>query len=123
VGTDGGEHATSFPYGDPKAPLDRPMVLAFHVQKTALTQTSFVIVPDDHVETISVNGAEVSLAEVDPKKLDDYLEGFRFPLGRYFKTGDNRVVVRVRNRGGPGGLDVRPDPKDWRNEVDLALTA
>jgi hypothetical protein len=120
----GGAHPVTFPYSAP-GPADQSLVFSFVVRTTALTQRSFILVPDDHLVSISVNGQLESLAEVDPKKLDDYEGGFRFPLGRHFRAGDNHVLVRVLNRAGPGGLDVRPDPSDWRNKLagTLAVAA
>jgi hypothetical protein len=105
------------PYSD-SLPVGVPQDFVFHVKKTHVTQTSFVIVPDDEVVSISVGGEPVSLAGVDPKKLSDYSAGFRFPLGRSLKLGDNVVDVRVTNHGGPGGLDVHPDPRDWTNVLE-----
>jgi hypothetical protein len=120
VAPDGTAQPVSFPYSAEPAP--GRMEFSFVVHATALTQTSFLFVPDDHLISISVDGVDVSLAGVDSKKLDDYQHGFRFPLGRHLRRGDNRVVVRVANRGGPGGLDVRPDIADWRSKLE-ALAA
>jgi hypothetical protein len=93
----------------------------FHIKKTRFTQSSFVIVPDDEVVSISVGGEPVSLAGVDPKKLSDYRVGFRFPLGRSLKLGDNVVEVRVKNHGGPAGLDIHPDPRDWPTVLEACV--
>jgi hypothetical protein len=119
VGPDGTARPVTFPYS--AEPTRGVMDFAFVVHATALTQKSFVLIPDDHLMSISVNGTDVSLAGVDPKKLDDFQNGLRFPLGRHFTRGDNRIVIRVANRGGPGGLDVRPDPTDWHNTAEAAL--
>src|SRR5580700_4516986 len=56
TGSDGAPKSVTFPYLDMVAPTDRALEFAFHVQATALTPRSFVVVPDDHVESIAVNG-------------------------------------------------------------------
>jgi hypothetical protein len=53
----------------------------------------------------------VPLGGIDPPRRDDYVAGISCPLGRYVGPGDHRILVRVLNRGGPGGLDVRVDPR------------
>ena len=120
---DGVAIPVEFPYSA-DARTDRAMSFAFHVRATSLTQKSFIVLPDDHLLSVSVNGVDESLASIDPKKLDDFVEGVRFSLGEHFKEGDNRVVVRVLNRGGgQGGLDVRPDPRDRQNALEIAVAA
>jgi hypothetical protein len=116
------EQPVEFPFSAPTPP-NAALEFSFHIRKTALTPTSFIVVPDDHLESIAVNGVVASLREVDPKRLDDFQEGLRFPLGKALSRGDNRVVVRVLNRQGQGGLDVRPDPADWRNSAELGAAA
>jgi hypothetical protein len=113
--------AAAFPYLAVMA-KDKTMEFAFHLKGVAPNQ-SFFIVPDDQVLSIAVNGVEESLSGVDPKQLSDVEHGFRFPLAQHCKAGDNRVVIRVQNHGGPGGLDVRPDPSDWRNRLEIAAGA
>ena len=112
--------AIAFPYSATDVPTHRPIDFAFHVRKSVFTPRSFVIQPDDHFVSISVGGRALSLDAVDPKKLDDYQAGFSFPLGQALARGDNLVVVRIVNGGGPEGLDVRADGVDPRCEAELA---
>ncbi|HZU82275.1 MAG TPA: hypothetical protein VE987_05135 [Polyangiaceae bacterium] len=105
------------------APADAVLDVSFTVHKGRLTQRSVVIVPDDEVLSISVDGVDVPLAGVDPKALTDTTRGFRFPLGAHLRRGDSAVVVRVRNRSGPAGLDVKPDWRDWPAKLELGAAA
>src|ERR1700677_2999022 len=59
--------AVALPYAAPAA-NERVMEFSLHLQGVAPTQ-SFVIVPDDEVKAIAVNGVDESLSGVDPKGL------------------------------------------------------
>ena len=120
----GPEIPVTFPYSA-SVPAGQLQEFAFTVHKGRLTQRGIVFVPDDHFDALVVNGKDVPLDGVDPKDLDNFHHGFRFPIGRYLRAGDNAVVARVRNAGGPGGLDVMSDPHDWMNraEVIAAMSA
>jgi hypothetical protein len=118
---DGSSSPVTFPYvADTRA--DAVLEFDFTIRKGPLTQPSVLILPDDHFLSLSVNGMEVPLTGISPEGLDDYRRGFRFPIGRYLEPGDNAVGARVLNRSGVGGLDVRADPHDGRNLLEL-LTA
>ncbi len=107
----------NFPY-NVEVPAGQVLEFALTIHEGRLTQRSIVFVPDDHFVSLSVNGRDVPLDGVDPKQRSDYHQGFRFPIGSYLHRGDNSVVARVLNTVGPGGLDVRSDPHDWRNRVE-----
>jgi hypothetical protein len=92
---------------------------AFDVHVGPLTQPSVIIVPDDRFVSLSVNGKDVSLRGISREQREDYENGFRLSLAGYLRRGENHVVARVLNQGGRGGLDVRPDPRDWRNVAEL----
>jgi len=77
------------------------------------------MIPDDHFVSIRVNGELVSLSDVPPAALDDYQQGFVLDLGRWLHDGENHLVFVVDNRGGVGGLTMRPAPS-WRNLLLVA---
>ncbi len=114
----GPETPVTFPYSA-SVPAGLLQEFAFTIHKGRLTQRGIVFVPDDHFDSLVVNGKDVPLAGVDPKALDNWHNGFRFPIGSYLRPGDNAVIARVRNGGGPGGLDVTSDPYDWLNRAEV----
>lgn len=91
------------------------------VHKGPLARPWIVFVPDDNFVSLSVGGREVPLVGVGEQQRRDYREGFRFPLGAYLPAGDSRVVVRVENGGGPGGLDVKSDWGDGASRAELVV--
>jgi hypothetical protein len=115
----GPARAVHLPYSADLA-TNRPLTFVMHLRGGPLAPGSFVIVPDDHLISIDVNGRPRSLDGIDPAKLDDFASGFSYPLGRELVDGDNRVVVRVLNKGGKGGLDLRPDASRGVAAVELA---
>jgi hypothetical protein len=92
-----------------------------HFAVSRIGPRSITIVPDDHFQSLSIDGVDVSLAGVPPEKLADWQDGFRVRIARYVHLGDNVIVARVRNEGGPGGLDLREDPYDWIEIVELGV--
>lgn len=77
------------------------------------------IIPDDHFVSIRVNGQLVPLSGIPPAALDDWQHGFVLDLDRWLHSGENHLVLVVDNRGGVGGLTMRPEA-GWRNLL-LAL--
>jgi len=120
----GAPRDVKLPYSGDESTI-QPMEFEMHVRRHgALTPASFVFVPDDHLISIAVNGRVLPLEGIDPARLDDYGSGFLYPLGRELEAGDNRVVVRVLNKGGgKGGLDVHIDPSRGIAAVELAVAA
>lgn len=119
VKVDGGPpQPATFPYLS-NVPAHTVIEFAFTVRRGPLTARSVIFVPDDHFAALYVNGQEVSLESIPPRRRDDYNRGFRFPLGAYLRSGDNTVVARVQNSGGPGGLDIRADVADWTNVAEM----
>ncbi|HEX8791956.1 MAG TPA: hypothetical protein VF765_13470 [Polyangiaceae bacterium] len=92
-----------------------------HLVVSRIGPRSITIVPDDHFQSLSIDGVDVSLAGVPPAKLADWQDGFRLRIARYVHLGDNVLVARVRNEGGPGGLDLREDPYDWIELAELGV--
>jgi hypothetical protein len=115
----GAARLVDLPYSG-EATLTRPLEFEMHLQGGPFTPEWFVIVPDDHLVSIAVNGRALSLEGIDPARLDDYRAGFSYPLGRELSAGGNRVEVVVLNKGGKGGLDVRADPSRGAAAAELA---
>jgi len=120
---DGPPQSTHFPYLA-ELPPGTALEFAFTVHRGPLTARSIVFIPDDHFDSLLVNGQPVPLDSIPPQQRDDYRSGFRFPLGAHLRMGDNTVVARVLNSGGgPSGLDVRSDPRDWTSVVAMVSAA
>ena len=115
---DGPAQPISFPYSA-EFPADQILEFAFVIHKGPLTQASIVFVPDDRFMSLSINGHDVPLNALDPKKLEDYRRGFALRIGPHLQRGDNSIVARVLNRGGLAGLDARSDWRDWPNLLEL----
>jgi hypothetical protein len=118
----GARTPVALPYSTSTA---RGEVLEFEltVHKGPLARPWIVFVPDDNLLSLSVDGREVPLAGVGQQQRHDYREGFRFPLGAYLPAGDSRVVVRVENSLGPGGLELRRDWSDGASRAELVVAA
>lgn len=63
------------------------------------------VIPDDCVQSFVVNGSEIALDGI--KGLCDFNGGFRLGYKRFGGTGKDHFEVRIRNGGGPGGLNVK----------------
>ena len=114
-----GVHPVSLPSRVETAPPTVPLVYSFHLRTGPLAPQWFLVVPDDHVDSIAIDRREVPFAGLAPEKLDDYDVGLSWPLGYALGPGDHTVVVRVLDRAGPGGLDVRVDP--WKGVAGAEL--
>lgn len=88
-----------------------------------LRQTRFRLVPDDEVVAITVNKKPVDLTHIAPEARRDFMKGFDIDLGRYLKSGPNRVSVDFNNFGGRVGLDVQPSSRDRTFQVLLAVAS
>ncbi len=68
------------------------------------------VVPDDCAETVKINGNKISLSHFPGRC--DYGNGFVLPSDSIAKYADGKNVhfeFLVRNNGGVGGLDVKPE--------------
>jgi hypothetical protein len=113
------------PWKHVELPLSAPTtgrdLLTFraHLSVGRLGPRSITIVPDDHFMTLSIDGVDVPLTGITEAKLADWQDGFTVRIAPYVHTGDNVIVASVRNGGGPGGLDLREDPYDGIEIVEL----
>ena len=58
------EQPVQLPFSAP-SPESSVLEFSLHIHKSALTPTWFIILPDDHLQSITVNGVVASLAGVD----------------------------------------------------------
>jgi hypothetical protein len=73
------------------------------------TPTRWNIRPDDLLTLLRVNDRTVPLSEAQPRAgIHDWERGFVIDLSRWLERGDNRVEMTVTNKGGPGGVTMRP---------------
>lgn len=90
-----------------------------HVRATLFGLRPIVVVPDDHFESLEIDGVNVPLSGIPPAKLTDWKSGFTLSISRFVHPGDNVIVARVHNEGGPGGLDLHADPYDWMTVLEI----
>jgi hypothetical protein len=81
------------------------------------------LIPDDHLIAIRINRREASLAQVAPEALRDYTNGFHYNFAGYLRDGANHIEIRIKNTGGPSGLNIRPSYRDWRMAAGCLLLA
>ncbi|MFH1444059.1 MAG: hypothetical protein ABIG34_01565 [Candidatus Peregrinibacteria bacterium] len=68
--------------------------------------TMYKIKPDDCIETLTINGKEVTS---DIAKYCDYTTyGRPLDLSSYLKTGENTFLFRLKDTGGKAGLRITP---------------
>jgi hypothetical protein len=104
------------PYGE-NTPAGQVIELELAVHKGRFARPWVVFLPDDNFLSMSLHGRDIPLTGISADQRHDYRQGFRFPLGAYLPVGDSRLVVRVENGGGLGGLDVK---RDWSDPVSRA---
>jgi hypothetical protein len=80
--------------------------VSFDWHTSDINQAKLHIVPDDQTREILVNGKTVDLKGV--QGLNDYNSGFLFDFSPYLHEGTNRIVFKLGNTGGPGGLRIQP---------------
>src|SRR5690606_17440224 len=72
------------------------------------TPRTLHIAPDDCLLRLEVNEEVIPLGDLGfaPSTLCDYQSGFSIDLSRFLHSGKNRILMEVRNLGGPAGLNV-----------------
>jgi hypothetical protein len=86
--------------------------LSIKNKKTA----KFNVIPDDCIQEILINGEKFPLEGI--KGLCDYLKGVYFDFSKYVHDGLNHFEFRIKNTGGPGGLQIEM-PYNGFNSVSL----
>ena len=92
--------------------------LHVHVRGNAFTPRRWRIIPDDRLTSLTINGLRVPLDRVPAEGLTDWEHGFEIDLSGWLH-GDDELTFTLDNRGGPGGLTLRP-VVGWRSAL-LAL--
>lgn len=88
--------------------------LKLELESTFFSPKVWQIIPDDQLKSIDIDGQRVSLSEVPPAALTDYSNGFKLDLSSHLTPGPHTVEIRFNNRGGDGGLNIKPVPGVWR---------
>ncbi len=79
------------------------------VRKNMFTAERIRIIPDDHFQSLNLNEHDLPLEGLVNGHLDDFERGFSYPLGRFMSSGENTLVLKVRNEEGQGGVNVYTD--------------
>lgn len=85
------------------------MDIAFTIDAAAVRVGTYVVKPDDCIESMTINGVELPAEVV---AFCDYGQGKDVRLGEYLRAGANDVALRLRDDGGKGGVRVAPSPHD-----------
>lgn len=73
----------------------------FTLRTNVFSPSMFLIVPDDCLQELIINGQSVN----DPSfPLCDYTDGKKMDLGAFLKHGNNRIEAVLHNNGGNGGM-------------------
>ena len=75
----------------------------------------FDLVPDDQLQTLTVNGEKVDLSQYSEDRLRDVNRGVTLDLGGLLHAGTNLIEVRFEDFGGQMGMALRHSSQDWRN--------
>jgi hypothetical protein len=74
------------------------------LQYNSLSSSYLKIVPDDCLESLSVNDIDIPLSHISGRC--SWQHGFSIDLSKYLKNGKNKIRLHVRNKDGVGGLNV-----------------
>lgn len=101
-------HTTPFPLSVSTA--GSTLQASFTVHLASVHPNVFTIVPDDCLDSLSINGFTVEGQDILP--VCDYEKGKTMNLSHFLKPGDNKFAVRMRDFGGSGGITMRADIAD-----------
>lgn len=69
------------------------------------------IVPDDYIESVRINDAEVSLKPFPESARSDFVNGILLQLKNYLKPGENHFSISILDRGkGRAGIRIENAP-------------
>ncbi len=98
-----GENAFSMPLRT-KTGDNAQIKLRFTLSRSSFSPSAYRIVPDDCLESLSINGQSVA----DPAiPFCDFVEGRTLELGPYLVSGSNTIEAVVRNNGGDAQFSMR----------------
>jgi len=69
--------------------------------------TRFQVVPDDYLESITVNGRLMPEVRYSGPGRSDYVNGLIVDFQSYLREGKNEIVFRILNHGGAYGMDIK----------------
>jgi len=76
---------------------------------SGLHTNTYRFIADDCIHEIRVNGHRIQNENLP---VCDYVHGTSITLAPYLHTGTNHINILIRNKGGPGGLIIRPQLRD-----------
>ncbi len=80
------------------------VVIRFNLKRTSFSPSIYRIIPDDCLESLSINGQPVT----DPSMpFCDFVEGRTMNLETYLSSGTNTIEAFVRNSGGDAQFSMR----------------
>ena len=84
----------SLPFVDyPKGPAG--YVIEGKIHSGKISQKTIIIIPDNGVEYITVNGRRVSFDNIDIRSLSDHEKGFALDLEPYIHQGENNFEIKI----------------------------
>lgn len=89
-------------------------ILTVELEATFFSPKVWHIIPDDHLRAIRIDGKNVSLEDIPRAALTDYNKGLHIDLAAHLTPGKHTIEIRFNNRGGDGGLSIKPISGPWR---------
>lgn len=95
----------SLPFVDyPKGPAG--YVIEGKIHSGKISQKTIIIIPDNGVEYITVNGRRVSFDNIDIRSLSDHEKGFALDLEPYIHQGENNFEIKIYSSNGYISLKI-----------------
>jgi len=115
---DGGRRAITLPFSE-LSPVDSA-VYEYLVELDWRTggPTRFRLIPDDYLESITVNGQRMPEFLHSGSGRGDWNNGLIVDFGSYLRNGENELVFRVADHGGAYGMNLRGSGV-WSNPVRI----
>jgi hypothetical protein len=79
------------------------------------------IVPDDRLDYMKINGADVAIDDLTESERSNWKAGVQFNLGEHLKYGRNAIQIGVTNFGGPYGLRIDNSNKYGKEHICISL--
>ena len=90
------------------------------IYSAAPSQKWLHIITDDCLESLEINGEQISLAGVKAGRLCDWNRGFSFPIGDFLSPGRNSFSMTIHNASGPFSFQFH---HSWRDPLFVALVS
>lgn len=103
------ETPVSLPYSEASTAV-REYVFSGKIIHHFYNNTRVVIIPDDRIAFLTINGISVNLDQIDPAKLGDWNNGFEIDLANYLQDGENNFELKITDTFGRYGLRILDNP-------------